>query len=157
MCIFHFGFDWYSKTCTKYSFSHRWPLLGAIKQAPKKLKNIFFHHEFYSLKAHAHYFTVPIYLATWRAAKVGIFTHFTSINLLRCSQDINSLMYVYYTDSQLFFMNPWWLCPSRDYLIALLRTSTTTPKKLLPPDSIHLDILHWENGLERFCIMEKIC
>ena len=26
----------------------------------------------YSLKAHAHYFTVFIYVATWRAAKLGI-------------------------------------------------------------------------------------
>ena len=31
-----------------------------------------FQDKFYSLKAHAHYFTVFIYLANWRAAKLGI-------------------------------------------------------------------------------------
>ena len=35
-----------------------------------------------------------IYLATWRAAKLGIFTHFTFTNLHQCSQSINSLIYV---------------------------------------------------------------
>ena len=89
-------------------FSRRWPLLGATKSVPKKfLKNIFFHDKFHSLKARAHNFTVLIYLATWRAAKHGIFTHFTSINLPQCRQSINSLMYVYYTDPQLLFMSAW--------------------------------------------------
>ena len=37
--------------------------------------------KFHSLKAHAHYFTVLIYLATSGAAKLGIFTHFRSIKL----------------------------------------------------------------------------
>ena len=78
----------------KYScFSRWWPLLGAKKSVPKKLKKQFFSKvKFYSLKAHAHYFTVVIYLATGRAAKLGIFTHFTFTNL---SQNINSLIYVY--------------------------------------------------------------
>ena len=75
--------------------------------APKKLKNNFFQDKFYSLKAHAHYFTVLIYLATWRTAKLGIFTYFRSINLPRRKQSINSLMYVYYTDLQLIFMSSW--------------------------------------------------
>ena len=56
--------------------------------------------------AHAHYFTAIIYLATLRAAKVGVFTHFTSINLPRCSQGINSLMYGYYDNPQLLFISP---------------------------------------------------
>ena len=63
-------------------------------KAPKKLK-FFFQDKFYSLKAHAHYFTVLIYLAAWRAVKLGIFTHFTFPNLTQCSQSINSLIYVY--------------------------------------------------------------
>ena len=54
-------------------------------------------------KAHAHYFTVFICLATWRAAKLGICTHFTSTNLPQCSQSVTSLMYVYYTDPHLFY------------------------------------------------------
>ena len=36
-----------------------------------------------------------ICLATSRAAKLGIFTHFMFTNLLRCSQSMNSLIYVY--------------------------------------------------------------
>ena len=63
-------------------FSRLWPLLGTIKSAPKKLKSKFFFQEkFYPLKAHVHYFIVLIYLATWRTAKYGIFTHFMLINL----------------------------------------------------------------------------
>ena len=76
-------------------FSRVWPLLGARKSASKKLKNIFFQDKFYSLKAHAHYFTVFIYLATWRTAKLDIFTHFMFTNSPRCSQSMNSLIYIY--------------------------------------------------------------
>ena len=36
-----------------------------------------------------------IYLPTWRAGKLGIFTHFTFTNLLWCSKSMNSLIYVY--------------------------------------------------------------
>ena len=86
-----------------FHFSDRF--LGARKSMPKKI--IFFQDKFYSLKAHAHYFTVLIYLATWRVVKLGIFSHFTSTNLSRCSQSNNLLMYVYYTDSQLLFMCAW--------------------------------------------------
>ena len=69
---------------------------GSDKIDTQKIKNNFFcQDKFYSLKAHAHYFTVFIYLATWRAAKLGIFTHFTLTNLPRCSQSMNSLIYVY--------------------------------------------------------------
>ena len=63
---------------------------------PKKLKSNFFQYILYSLKAHAHYFTVFIYLETWRGAKLGIFTHFTFTNLPWCSQSMNSLMYTIY-------------------------------------------------------------
>ena len=62
-------------------FSHRWPILGARKSAPKKWKNNFFFQDKGS--------------ATWRAAKLGIFTHFTLTNLPRCNPSINSLIYVY--------------------------------------------------------------
>ena len=61
----------------------------------KKKKKPFFQDKFNSLQAHAHYFTVLIYLATSRAAKLGTFTHFTFTNLPQCSQSINSLIYVY--------------------------------------------------------------
>ena len=86
-------------------------------------------------KAHAHYFTVLICLATWRAAKLGICTHFTSINLPHCSQSIKSLMYLYYTDPHLFYQ-----C-----LILVVITSScylyhppTLPKKLLPGCMIYI-------------------
>ena len=55
--------------------------MGVRKLAPKKFLKNFFQDNFYSLKAHAHYLTVFIYLETWRAAKLGIFTHFTFTNL----------------------------------------------------------------------------
>ena len=71
------------------------PLLSTRKLTPKKKKKPFFQDKFNSLKAHAHYFTVLIYLATSRAAKLGKFTHFTFTNLPQCSQSINSLTYVY--------------------------------------------------------------
>ena len=91
----------YMSSPNRGCFSCWWLLLGATKLA------IFSQHNFHSLKAHAHYFTVLVYLATWRAAKLGIFTHFMSIKLPQCNQSINSLMYVYYTDPQLFFMSVW--------------------------------------------------
>ena len=73
------------------------------KSVRKTLKNNFFQNKFYSLKAHAHYFTVLICLATSRVAKLGIGTHFMSINLPQCSQSIKSLMYVYYAGPHLFY------------------------------------------------------
>ena len=63
--------QWYPIGC----FPHRWLLLDKRKLVPKKLKNNFFLDKLYSLKVHAHYFTVLIYLATWRAANLGIFIY----------------------------------------------------------------------------------
>ena len=80
---------------------------GHKKISVQKLKTSFFQDKFYSLKAHAHYFTVLIYLATWGAVNFGIFSHFMSTNLSQCSQSSNLLMYVYYTDSELLFMSAW--------------------------------------------------
>ena len=80
---------------------------GHKKISAQKLKTGFFQDKFYSLKAHAHYFTVLIYLATWRAVNFGIFSHFMSTNLSWCSQSNNLLMYAYYTGSQLLFMSAW--------------------------------------------------
>ena len=67
---------------------------GREKIGTQKFLKKFFQDNFYSLKAHAHYFTVFIYLATWRAAKLGIFTHIFT-NLPQCSQSMNSLIYIY--------------------------------------------------------------
>ena len=64
------------------------------KVSAQKLKKQFFQGKFYSFKGHAYYFTVLIYLATWRAAKLGIFTDFTFTKLHRCSLSMNSLIYV---------------------------------------------------------------
>ena len=55
------------------SFSCQWLPLGTRKLAPKKIKTVFFQVKFYPLKAHAHCLTILIYLATWRAAKLGIY------------------------------------------------------------------------------------
>ena len=74
-------------------FSTPWLLLGARKLSPKKLKNNFFQYMLYSLKGHAHYFTVFIYLETWRGPKLGIFIHFTFTNLPQCSESMNSYVY----------------------------------------------------------------
>ena len=77
-------------------FSRRWPLFGPEKDGGQKIKKQFFlQGKFYSLTAQAHYFTVLIYLATWRAAKLGFFTHFTFTNLPRCSKSMTLLIYVY--------------------------------------------------------------
>ena len=70
-------------------------------QRPKKLKTSFFYDKFYSLKSHAHYFTaIFTYITTWIAAKLGIFSLVTSINLpwLAYPESINSVLYIYYTD-----------------------------------------------------------
>ena len=67
-------------------------------QRPKNLKKNFSPNE---VKDHAHYFTVLTYLAPSRATKLGIFIHFTIINLPWCSQ-----MYTPYR-FQLLFMSAW--------------------------------------------------
>ena len=93
-------------------FSRRWPLWVRENWLPKKLKNNFLQDKFYSLNSHARFFTVLIYLLTWRAAKLGIFTHFTLTNLPRCSQSMNSLIYVYSIQIPSCFL--WVLHDSRD-------------------------------------------
>ena len=76
-------------------FSCRWPFFNARKLVPKITKQFFFQNKFYSWKDDAHYLIVLLYLATWRAAKLGIFTHFTLTKFQWCSQSINPLIYVY--------------------------------------------------------------
>ena len=100
-----------------------WLLLDEKKLTPKKLKNNIFQEKFYSLKAYAHYFTVLMYLATRRAAKLGIFTCFTFRNLSWCRQNISSLIYILLTDPQLLFMSAW--SQSWSHFIVLL-----PPKKI---------------------------
>ena len=70
----------------------------------------------YPLKAHAHYLTVFIYLETWRGAKIGIFTHFTFTNLPRCSQSMNSLIYVYSIQ-----IPSWWQTWSHFFILPPLK------------------------------------
>ena len=69
--------------------------------AQKTKKQFFSQYILYSLKAHVHYFTVFIYLETWRGAKIGVFTYFTFTNLPWCSHRMNSLICVLYTNPQL--------------------------------------------------------
>ena len=103
-----YGVTCQSEPNTGGCFLCRWPLLSTMKSTPKKLKNNFFPRSVLFFKGFcAYYFTVYKYLAIWRAVKLGIFTHFTSTKLPWCSQSINSLMYVYYTDSQLLLMSTW--------------------------------------------------
>ena len=79
---------------------------GCEKIGAQKIKTFFFQNKFYSLKTHAHYFTIFLYLAPSRAAKLGIFIHFTFTNLPRCSQkhELTNIC-ILYTDLQLLFMS----------------------------------------------------
>ena len=102
-------------------FSHQWLLLARENQHPKIII-IFSLDKFYSLKAHANYFTILIYFAAWKAAKLGIFfIHFMFTNLPWCSQSINSLIYVYilYTDPWLLFMSAWSQSWSHFFILTL--------------------------------------
>ena len=83
--VFHVGDRFWTRQNQRPKNEKRWVLFYS------------FQDKFYSLKAHTHYFIVLMYLGTWKAAKLDIFIHFTSINLPHLSQSINSLMYVYYT------------------------------------------------------------
>ena len=125
-------------------FPRRWTLLSARKLVPKKLKNIFSKIRY--SHAHAHYFIVFIYLATWRAAKLGIFTHFMFTNLLRCSQSINSLIYVYSIQIPSCFL--WVLDHSRDHTSSYYRRpklfcvlSPEIMKTMCPPGYHHNDLV----------------
>ena len=64
-------------------------------RCPKKLKKHFFHDMFHSWKAHAHCFTVLIYLATWITGKLGIFTHYTSISLPQTKHQLTNVYILY--------------------------------------------------------------
>ena len=44
-----------------------------------------------------------LYLVTWRAAKLGIFTHFTFIHWRRCSQSISLRIYALYRSLAAFY------------------------------------------------------
>ena len=110
-------------------FPRRWTLLSARKLVSKKLKNIFSKMRY--SHAHAHYFIVFIYLATWRAAKLGIFTHFFFKNLPWCSQSMNSLICILCTDPQLLFMSAWSQSLSHFFV--------------LPPPKIILCITRWNH------------
>ena len=103
--------------------------------AQKIIKQFFFfQNNFYSLKAHAYYFTVIIYLAPCRAAKLDIFTHFIFTNIgIRCGQSINSLIYVYSIQVPSCFL--WMLDHTRDCTSSYYHPSS---KKIsvLPPVKI---------------------
>ena len=105
-------------------FSRWWPSVSRENRRPKSQKIFFFQDKFYSLKAYAHCFTVLIYSATSRAAKLGIFTHFSFTNSPRCSQSINSLIYVYSIHIPSCFL--WVLDHSRDRTSSYYRR----PKKI---------------------------
>ena len=66
-----------------------------------------------------------MYLATWTAAKLGIFTLFTFTNLSRCSQSINSLIHVYSLQIPSCFL--WLLDPSRGRFSSCYRPSPPPP------------------------------
>ena len=118
-------------------------LVAVFGQKKIGVQKIVFQDKFYSLKAHAHQFTALIYLATWTAAKLGIFTHFKSRNVTPYSQNVNSLMYVYHTDPQRrLFMNAWSQSWSHFFVLAMLKnnvcinpcssTTSTKFKDILP-------------------------
>ena len=86
---------------------------------------------------YAHDFIVLIYLTTWTAVKLGIFTHITFTKLRRCSQSINSLIYVY--SIQLLFMTAWsqllsyFFVPSPPKKIFYITLCYCTPTPPTPP------------------------
>ena len=115
---------------------------GREKIVAQKIKKQFFQDKFYSLKAHAHYFTVFIYLATWRAAKLGIFTHMFT-NLPQCSQSMNSLIYIYSIQIPSYLL--WVLDRSHGHTFSCY----CCPKKVSvlptvwPLGQIRYNALHW--------------
>ena len=86
---------------------------------------------------YAHDFIVLVYLTTWTAVKLGIFTHITFTKLRRCSQSINSLIYVY--SIQLLFMTAWsqllsyFFVPSPPKKIFYITLCYCTPTHPPPP------------------------
>ena len=69
---------------------------GLEKISPRKsAPNNFFPQQVLYVKGSCSCFTLLIHLATCRTATLGIFTHFTFMNLPRCSRTINSLINVY--------------------------------------------------------------
>ena len=67
-------------------------------RCPKKLKTgafLRYISKLYSLKVHAQYFTVLIYITTRIAGKLGIFTHFTSTNFHQLSKASSRSLYIY--------------------------------------------------------------
>ena len=90
-------------------------------------KHFLFQDKLYSLKAHAHYFTALIHLATLRAVKLGIFTHFKFTNLSRCRQSINSLICLYSIQISSCFL--WVLDHSRDCTSSYYRHPPPPQKK----------------------------
>ena len=116
---------------------------GREKIGTQKFLKKIFQDNFYSLKAHAHYFTVFIYLATWRAAKLGIFTHIFT-NLPQCSQSMNSLIYIYilYTDLQVLFISAWSQSWSHFFMLPLPKKISVSPL-VWPLGQIRYNALHW--------------
>ena len=118
----------------------------------KILKTTLFQDKLYSLKALAHYFTVLIHLATWRAAKLDIFTHFTSTNLPWCS--LNSLTYA----------QSIYICPAAfyEFLITVLIALPCTidaPKYfcICQNQLAHPGLSHTEPECQESLIQGKIC
>ena len=76
----------------------------------------------YPLKLHAHYFTVFIYLETWRGANIGIFNHFTYLDVVKVwthwymytlyrspADDRRDRTSSYYQLKKIFCITPWWV------------------------------------------------
>ena len=82
-----------------------------------KIKFFFFFGKFYSLKAHAHCLAVFIYLATWRTAKLSIFTSFTFTILPRYSLSVNSLINAYSIQIFCYFLCVLQLLPKNIFCI----------------------------------------
>ena len=98
--------------------NYKWPL-------KRKWKN--HGYIFYSLKAHAHYFTVFIYLETWRGAKLGFFFSFylRKLTQMQSKYEITNIyiysiqipswsqtwshFFVLPAPKKVFCINPWWV------------------------------------------------
>ena len=80
---------------------------GCEKLAPKKFLKSLFQHKLYSLRTHAHLFTVLIYLANWELLNM-VFLLILRSQIISIKPNIQlSNICILYTDSQLLFMSVW--------------------------------------------------
>ena len=98
-----------------------------------------------------------MYLATWRVAKLGTFTHFTFTNLSWCSQSINTLIHAY--SLQISSCILWVLDHSCDHTSSYY--CRWKKISVLPPDyktnESNLSLIWSNSSLIFLCIVKSVC